>query len=175
VAMTVDDFLDSYHQALDEFFRGNPEPAKELYSHRPDASLGNPFGPVAVGWEQIEETMERAASNYRDGRATAFDTLATCVTPELAYLVEIERFEAKVGDKEDMASGALRVTTVLRPEDGVVADRASTCGSDHGAPPRRIGRPAVRRRADSNRCTRLCRPLPNLSATAPRGQHRSRA
>jgi hypothetical protein len=24
-----------------------------------------------------------------------------------------------------------------------------------------------RRRADSNRCTRLCRPLPNLSATAP--------
>ena len=25
-----------------------------------------------------------------------------------------------------------------------------------------------RRRADSNRCTRLCRPLPNLSATAPR-------
>jgi hypothetical protein len=31
-----------------------------------------------------------------------------------------------------------------------------------------------RRRADSNRCTRLCRPLPNLSATAPGAANRSR-
>ena len=30
-----------------------------------------------------------------------------------------------------------------------------------------------RRRADSNRCTRLCRPLPNHSATSPGGSHRS--
>ena len=33
----------------------------------------------------------------------------------------------------------------------------------------RCKRGVPRRRADSNRCTRLCRPLPNLSATAPRG------
>jgi hypothetical protein len=60
--------------------------------------------------------MERAASNYIDGRATGFDTLATCITPELPYLVEVERFEAKVGGQEEMAAGALRVTSVLRPE-----------------------------------------------------------
>ena len=30
-----------------------------------------------------------------------------------------------------------------------------------------------RRGPDSNRCTRLCRPLPNLSATAPRASHRT--
>ena len=63
----LDDFVDEYHRALDEFFRGDPEPAKRLYSHREDASLANPFGPVAVGWEQVAETMERAARNYRDG------------------------------------------------------------------------------------------------------------
>ena len=114
----LDDFLDSYHRALDEFFRGNPEPAKALYSHSRDVSLANPFGPVAVGWEQVEETMERAALNYRDGRAAGFDTLATYATAELAYLVEVERFEAKVGGEERIASGALRVTTVLRPELG---------------------------------------------------------
>ena len=112
------EFVGHYHRALDEFFRGNAEPAKALYSHSDDASLGNPFGPVAVGWDRVAETMERAASNYKDGRATGFDTLATCVTPELAYLVEVERFEAKVGGSEDVASGALRVTTILRPEDG---------------------------------------------------------
>jgi hypothetical protein len=80
----LDDFVDQYHRALDEFFRGDPEPAKRLYSHREDASLANPFGPVAVGWEQVAETMERAAWNYRDGGASGFETLARYATPDLA-------------------------------------------------------------------------------------------
>ena len=112
-SLALDDFVDSYHLALDEFFRGNPEPAKRLYSHEEDATLGNPFGPVAIGWQRVEEAMERAAFNYRDGRATGFDTLASCVTPELAYLVEVERFEATVAGQQG-AAGALRVTTILR-------------------------------------------------------------
>ena len=46
-------------------------------------------------------------------------------------------------------------------------DRLSAIGSPCWSPRRRLeGR---RRRADSNRCPGLCRPLPNLSATAPRG------
>lgn len=61
--------------------------------------------------------MERAAFNYRDGRATGFDTLASCVTPELGYLVEIERFQATVAGQQG-ATGALHVTTILRREDG---------------------------------------------------------
>jgi ketosteroid isomerase-like protein len=112
------DFVDRYHAALDEFFRGNPGPTKQLYSHREDASLGNPFGPFALGWEQVETTMERAASNYTEGRATGFDTIAAHVTPQLACLVEVERFEAKVVGQEIAAAGALRVTSVLRLEDG---------------------------------------------------------
>ena len=91
---------------------------KALYSHSGDVSLANPFGPVAIGWDEVEETMERAAANYRQGRATGFETLAAYVTHELAYLVEVERFEAKVGGEDETASGALRVTSVLRPESG---------------------------------------------------------
>lgn len=118
VDLDLHPFIDQYHRALDEFFRGNPEPAKLLYSHRDDASLANPFGPVAIGWPLIRETMERAASNYRDGRATCFETLCKHVTPELGYLVEIERFEAKIGGSQETASGALRVTSIVRPEGG---------------------------------------------------------
>ena len=118
VAPDLDQFVDQYHSALDEFFRGNPEPAKLLYSHREDANLANPFGPVAIGWPRVAETMERAASNYRDGGATGFETLATYVTPDLAYLVEVERFEAKIGGSQETASGALRVTSIIRPENG---------------------------------------------------------
>ena len=116
--LDLGDFIDSYHRALDAFFRGDPEPAKQLYSHRGDASLGNPFGPFAIGWQQVEQAMDRAAGNYRDGRATGFNTLASCYTPELAYLVEVEAFEAWVGGLESVVSGSLRVTSVLRPEDG---------------------------------------------------------
>ncbi|HEX2503026.1 MAG TPA: nuclear transport factor 2 family protein [Miltoncostaeaceae bacterium] len=118
VASDFDQFVDRCHRALDEFFRGNPEPAKVLYSHLDDASLANPFGGVATGWRQVAETMERAASNYRDGEATGFETVAKYVTPDLGYTVEIERFRAKVGGTEEIASGALRVTSIVRREGG---------------------------------------------------------
>ena len=107
----VGPFVGDYHDALNEFFRGDPEPVKALLSHGEDVSLANPFGPVAIGWEDVEGTMERAASNYSDGRATNFEPLAMYVTHELAYLVEIERFEARAGSQEELASGALRITT----------------------------------------------------------------
>jgi ketosteroid isomerase-like protein len=113
-----DEFVEQYHRALEEFFRGNPEPAQALYSQREDATLANPFGPVAKGRAQIVEATDRAAANYREGTATGFETAARCVTPDLAYLVEVERFRAKVGGSDEFATGALRVTSILRPEGG---------------------------------------------------------
>ncbi len=113
-----DRFVDEYHLALDEFFRGNPDPAKALYSHLDDATLANPFGPVVTGWAQIDAAMSRAAQNYHDGSATGFETIRRYVGPDLAYTVEVERFEAKVGDASTPSSGALRVTSILRREDG---------------------------------------------------------
>ena len=61
--------------------------------------------------------MERAASHYTDGELTSFENVSKYVSAELAYLVEMERFEAKVGPREDAAPVALRVTSVFRPED----------------------------------------------------------
>jgi ketosteroid isomerase-like protein len=118
---TVDDLdkvVEQYHLALGEFMKGNPEPAKELFSHREDVTLANPFGPATRGWEQVAETLERAAAHYRDGDATGFETVAKYVTPELAYIVEVERLKAKVAGREDIAPVDLRVTSILRPEDG---------------------------------------------------------
>ena len=63
--------------------------------------------------------MEHAASARRAGEATSFEIVAKYVTPELAYVVEVERFEAKVGGSEDIVPFALRATMIFRPEDGV--------------------------------------------------------
>jgi uncharacterized protein (TIGR02246 family) len=114
----LDTVIDRYHLALDEFMKGNSMPAQDLFSQREDVTLGNPFGPFASGRKQVVEAMERAAANYRDGGAVAFDSIARRVTSDLAYVVEVERLRSKVGGREDVTPLSLRVTTVLRPEDG---------------------------------------------------------
>jgi ketosteroid isomerase-like protein len=113
----LDRTVTDYHLALDAFFKGDPEPCKRLFSHGDDVSLANPFGPPARGWSEVALTMDRAVAHYRDGRATGFDRVAEYTTAKLAYIVEIEHFEAKVGGQQDVSPIALRVTTVLRPED----------------------------------------------------------
>lgn len=115
----LDQVIERSHVALGEFVKGDPEPFKNLYSHRDDVSLANPLFPARRGWQQAADAMERAALNYSDGRAVGFETIAKYVTPELAYILEVERYEVKIGGREDISPVALRVTSVFRPEDGV--------------------------------------------------------
>jgi ketosteroid isomerase-like protein len=108
--------IEASHRALDEIARGDPSGFLELYSQRDDATLANPFGPPGRGRAQIEENARRGASNYRDGRVIGFDSFAKCITADLAYILEIERFEAKVGGSEEVTPVALRVTSIFRRE-----------------------------------------------------------
>ena len=114
----VDKLIEKYDLALGEFVKGNPEPVKELFSHRDDVTLANPLFPVGHGWEQVAERLERAASTIREGEIMGFETVEKHATPEFAYVVRIERQEGKVGGGEDVASFSLRVTMIFRPEDG---------------------------------------------------------
>ena|SRR5215203_2858823 len=118
----ADDFdqvVEQYNlAALGELIKGNPEPMQEMFSHREDVSLANPFGPPVRGWDEVAQTLERAASNFRDGEIVGVENLSTYVTPELAYLLEVERAKVKVGGSEELAPLAVRVTSILRPEEG---------------------------------------------------------
>jgi ketosteroid isomerase-like protein len=114
----LDEVIEQYNLALGEFVKGNPEPVKQMFSHQEDVTLANPLGPPVRGWEQVAETIDRAASNFRDGEFTGFENVVKYVTHDLAYIVEIERTKAKVGGREDVAPSALRVTMIFRPEEG---------------------------------------------------------
>jgi ketosteroid isomerase-like protein len=114
----VDQLIEQFHLASNEFLKGNPEPTKDLFSRREDVSLANPFGSPAHGWEQVAKTAEHAASQVRDGEFLGAEIIEKNVTPELAYVVEIERAKAKIGGSEDITPFALRVTMIFRPEDG---------------------------------------------------------
>ena len=111
----VDRLIEQYQLALDEFMKGNPEPVQELFSHRDDASLANPYGPPVRGWDEVAKTTEHAASLRRDGRATSFEIVAKYVTAELAYVVQIEHLESKIGEREEITPYALRATMIFEP------------------------------------------------------------
>jgi ketosteroid isomerase-like protein len=108
--------IDQDHQASAAFVRGDPEPKKRLYSRSDFATLANPLGPPARGWQQVKAGLEAAAAMLRDGEPTTFERVSECETPDLAYIVEIERNSVKVGGSDQPSPVALRVTTVFRRE-----------------------------------------------------------
>jgi ketosteroid isomerase-like protein len=114
----VDQLIEQFHLASGEFLKGNPKPTQELFSHREDVTLANPFGPPVRGWEQVAKVSEHAASQVRDGEFVSAEIIEKNVTPELAYVVEIEQAKAKIGGSEDITPFALRVTMIFRPEEG---------------------------------------------------------
>jgi ketosteroid isomerase-like protein len=115
----VDELIAQFDLAQGEFVKSNPEPIKKWYSHRQEVTLANPIGPTARGWEQVAATLERAASQLRDGELLEVENLAKYVTPELAYIVRVERSKSKVGGQEAVSPVTLRATMIMRPEDGV--------------------------------------------------------
>jgi ketosteroid isomerase-like protein len=114
----LEDAIERSRLAVSEIIKGNPEPCEALFSHRDEVTLGNPFGPFARGWKQVAETAAGAASRYREGEIVGFEPIARHVTSDLACVVEVERFRAKVGGGDDFAEIGLRVTSIFRPEDG---------------------------------------------------------
>ena len=102
--------------ALNTFMTGDPGSVKSLYSRREDITLANPFGPPRRGWTEVENALERAAANFRDGRVIGYDEVSKYVTPDLGYILQIEKAEAKIGDSEELSSISLRVTMIFRRE-----------------------------------------------------------
>jgi ketosteroid isomerase-like protein len=114
----IDELIERFNLAQGEFLKGNVESMNNLFSHKEDVTLNNPLSPPAHGWEQVAATMERAASQFRDGQIVAFETIEKHATAEFAYVVRVERAKAKVGGSDDIVPIALRVTMVFRPEEG---------------------------------------------------------
>ena len=105
--------------AVARIFKGDSKLAKALFCHQEDVTLGNPFGPFARGRKQLEETLERAAGNYRDGDVTDVELVATYASGDLACVVEVERGRAKVGGGQEILPLALRVTSLFRRENRI--------------------------------------------------------
>ncbi len=115
--MDLHQIIEQYHSAADVFSRGDPESVKMLFSSRDDVTLANPFGPAVRGWKKVSEALDFASSRFRDGEVTGFEPIAQYEAPDLATILEIESWKARVGEREDITSFDLRVTSTFRRED----------------------------------------------------------
>lgn len=116
--MSENDFdgaVQAFRQAQEAFLKGDPAPVLELFSRRDDATLANPFGPPHVGWTEVAKATKEAAANFTGG-SIQFEEVSRYTTPDLGYMVELERIEVQVAGSEDMTPISLRVTMIFRRE-----------------------------------------------------------
>jgi ketosteroid isomerase-like protein len=106
------------HRAIEAFMAGDTQPWKDLFAHRDDVTLANPFGGIAVGWEEVSQRLERAASYYSDGEVVGVEAISEVASADLGYTVEIEQVRGRVAGAADPATIALRVSSVYRLEEG---------------------------------------------------------
>ena len=67
----VDELIEQFHLASDEFLKGNPEPVNKLWSRREDVTLANPFGPPVGGMRLLRsQSMPHRSSEMASSLAS---------------------------------------------------------------------------------------------------------
>jgi ketosteroid isomerase-like protein len=69
------------------------------------------------GPDAVAKAIDYSSSLRRDGEFLGCEVVAKHVTDKLAYVVQIERVQAKVGGREEITPFALRTTMIFRPEE----------------------------------------------------------
>jgi ketosteroid isomerase-like protein len=110
-----DGAVDAYRQALGQFVKGDPRAVAALYSQADDVTLANPLGPPRAGRVEVEQAIEAAAANFTDGSVRC-EEVSRYHTPDLGYIVQLERYEVQLAGSDVMAPSSLRVTMVFRRE-----------------------------------------------------------
>ena len=110
--------VEKTHLALKEFYKGNPEPYRMLCSLGQDVSLLGAFGGISVGPKEVNKHLTTRASYFQAGHNVSFENLVKFSTRDFGYIVEVERFETRIGGTDETVRVALRATTIFRREDG---------------------------------------------------------
>ena len=111
----LDGIIAAYDEALQSFVRGDPSPVADLYSRRDDVTLANPLGPPQRGRASVEQAIAAAAANFRGGAVHA-DEVSRYSTPDVGYVVRMERYDVRLAGSEDTARIVLRATMIFRRE-----------------------------------------------------------
>jgi ketosteroid isomerase-like protein len=113
-----DSAIAAYRDALQAFVSGDPKGVLSRFSEEDDVTLANPLGPPWRGPSDVRRAAEEAAANFQSG-SVRFEEVSRYATPDLGYVVQFERVDARLVGSEGMRQMSLRVTMVFRREDEV--------------------------------------------------------
>jgi ketosteroid isomerase-like protein len=111
-----DSAVDAYRQALRAYMTGDPKPAMEFFSRRDDVTLANPLGPPRRGPAEVAQAAAAGAAQVSEGSVHGFEEVSRYSTPDLGYVVQIERAQARLAGSGNISPIALRVTMIFRRE-----------------------------------------------------------
>jgi ketosteroid isomerase-like protein len=115
----TEDFLASVMPRLTEadtaLHNGDPGPRLAIWSHNDPVTV---FGALltVTGWGEIYKAFDWLASRFSNG-SYEYEVIAAGASGDLGYVVGIEHSSASIGGAAP-AAYELRVTTILRREDG---------------------------------------------------------
>ena len=111
-----DGAVEAFRKALRTYVTGDPIAVMKLFSRREDVTLANPLGPPRRGPAEVDAAAADGAAMLRDGSVRGFEEVTRYSTPDLGYVVQIERTQARLPDVDKIVPIALRVTMVFRRE-----------------------------------------------------------
>ncbi|MDQ3687691.1 MAG: nuclear transport factor 2 family protein [Acidobacteriota bacterium] len=113
-------FLPRFEEGISRFINGDPVLWKQNASRRDDATIMGAWGAHERGWNEVGPRYDWAAARFREsGAEVEVEYLSSGISGDLAYTVSVERSEVRLVGQDKPAPMALRVTHVLRKEDGV--------------------------------------------------------
>jgi len=113
-------FLVQFEEGINRFINGDPTLWKQNASRRDDVTIMGAWGGCEKGWSEVGPRYDWAATRFREsGARVKVEYISSEVSGDLAYTVAIERSEVRLSDQDTPATMALRVTHVMRRENGV--------------------------------------------------------
>lgn len=116
--------IEGFREALRVYVRGDAKPVASFFSSREDVTLANPLGPPRRGPSEVSNGIFEGAESFKEGGSVRFEEVSSRfeevsrhATPDLGYVVQIERHEGRLVSGDDVVI-SLRVTMIFRPEDG---------------------------------------------------------
>jgi ketosteroid isomerase-like protein len=113
----LDEAIEQSRFVLAGTLGGDADAHLELLSERDDVTLANPFG-LACGRAAVSEALLHARNYFSDVEVVGVQPVAKYVSDDLACVVEVELYRAKVDEDDDYSVFGIRVTNVFRLEDG---------------------------------------------------------
>jgi ketosteroid isomerase-like protein len=110
-------FMKHRVQVAQAYVSGNSDPLAEISTHRPPATFFSPAGGFRQGPEEVIETNNRGAQQFKPGGETHLEILQMSANGDIGYWVGLQHADVQMNGKKEKIPMTLRVTEIFRRED----------------------------------------------------------